>query len=137
LLYIPSSGEEFTEKELYEKFQVRNGGGIRPTRKNKAIILIKSFFAALQGGYKDGIDEKSGIIYWVGEGEENQRLVRNNKSIYESKQNGYKLLYFEKHGPNRLVFRFPVEYVSWSYDKQFNSRGRERQIIVFKLKIIR
>lgn len=136
MLYIPKFAEEFTEKKLYAEFQVRNNGGIRPTRKNRAIILINSFFSDYQGGYEDGVDEKTGFVYYVGEGDKDQKMVRNNKSILESKQKGYTLLYFEKPKRDTLIFKFPLEYVSWSYKKQINFQGILRQVIVFKLKII-
>lgn len=133
---IPQKGEEFTEKELYEQFQVRNSGGIRPSRKNKVIILINSFFSEKQGGYEDEISGDSEFVYYVGEGEGEQKMVRNNKSIFESKQNGYTLLYFDKPEQNRLFYRFQVEYDSWNQDKQANSMGEYRKVIIFKLKII-
>ena len=133
---LPQEGEEFTEKQLYEKFQVRNSGGIRPTVKNKAIILINSFFSEHMGGYKDHGDEKEGFVYYVGEGEGTQDFVRNNKSILESQYNGYALLYFEKHVRDKLVFRYQLEYDSWTHEMQANSKGQNRQVIVFKLKII-
>ena len=133
---LPQEGEEFTEKQLYEKFQVRNSGGIRPTVKNKAIILINSFFSEHMGGYKDHGDEKEGFVYYVGEGEGTQDFVRNNKSILESQYNGFALLYFEKHVRDKLVFRYQLEYDSWTHEMQANSKGQNRQVIVFKLKII-
>ncbi len=133
---LPHDGDEFTEKQLYEKFQVRNSGGIRPTVKNKAIILINSFFSEHMGGYKDHGDEKEGFVYYVGEGEGDQDFVRNNKSILESQYNGYALLYFEKHVRDKLVFRYQLEYDSWTHEMQANSKGQNRQVIVFKLKII-
>ena len=55
---IPQKGEEFTENELQAQFGVRNSGGIRPSNKNKMIILINSFFSEKQGGYKNEISEK-------------------------------------------------------------------------------
>lgn len=136
LLHIPEYGEEFTEQKLYEKFQVRNNGGIRPSRKNRVIILINSFFSDYQGGYEDGVDEKAGFVYYVGEGDGDQEYKRNNKSILESRQNGFTLLYFEKHVRNKIIFKFTLEYVSSSFQRQNNFKGIERNVIVFKLKII-
>lgn len=133
---LPKTGDEFTEKQLYEKFHVRNSGGIRPTTRHKAIILINSFFSEHQGGYKDHVDENEGFVYLVGEGEDTQELVRNNKSVLESKSNGYSLLYFEKPIIDKLIFRHLLEYDSWTRENQVNSKGTERQVIVFKLKII-
>ncbi len=136
MLYIPEQGERFTERGLRDKFNVRSSGGIRPTIKNKAIILIKSYFAENQGGYKDEINEESGMITHIGEGEEDQSLERNNKSLAESKQKNYTLLYFEKLTPNELVFRHKAEYMSHSFEQQKNSKGKLRQVLVFNLKII-
>ena len=133
---IPQKGEEFTEKELYEQFKVRNSGGIRPSTKNKVIILINSFFSEKQGGYKNETSEKSGFVYHVGEGEGNQEMTRNNKSIYETKYNGYAMLYFDKPEQNRLFYRFQVEYDSHEIQRQTNSEGKDRDVIIFKLKII-
>ena len=98
--------------------------------------MINSFFSEYQGGYKDQVDENEGFVYLVGEGEGTQELVRNNKSVLESKSNGYSLLYFEKPVIDKLIFRFFLEYDSWTPKKQINSKGIERQVIVFKLKII-
>ena len=133
---IPQKDQEFSEKELYAQFQVRNSGGIRPSNKNKVIILIKSFFSEIQGGYQDETDGDSGFIYYVGEGEGDQEIKRNNRNIYESKSSGHTMLYFEKPQQNRLYFRYKVEYDSHKFEKQANSNGRMRNVIVFKLKII-
>ena len=41
---LPQKDQKFTEKQLHDKFHVRNSGGIRPTIKNKSIILINSYY---------------------------------------------------------------------------------------------
>jgi len=133
---IPQKGEEFTEKEIQVQFNIRNSGGIRPSRKNMIIVLINSYFSEKQGGYENEINENSGFVYHVGEGEEDQKMVRNNKSILESEQNGYIMLYFDKPISNKLIYRFPVKYDSWKDDRQKNARGELRNVIIFKLKII-
>ena len=63
-------------------------------------------------------------------------MARNNKSILESKQNGYTLLYFDKPEQNRLFYKFKVEYDSHEFERQTNSNREERDVIIFKLKII-
>jgi len=134
---IPQKGEEFTEKELYKQYNVRNSGGIRPSTKNKVIILINSFFSETQGGYENEINEKSGFVYHVGEGEGNQVMKWNNKSIFETQYNGYSMLYFDKPEQNRLFYKFEVEYDSHELERQTNSEGEERDVIIFKLKIVK
>ncbi len=113
-------------------------GKIRPSKENKIIVLMSSYFSVNmdQGNYQNRIDKKNGIVYHVGEGEENQKMVRNNKSILESKSKGYRMFYFIKSSQNNIIFKFEVEYDSWAHERQVNSKGNDRQVIVFKLKII-
>ena len=137
-LDIPKPGDSFTERQLYERFNVRNSGGIRPSNKNKVIILIDSIFTVNigQGNYQNKIDEENGIAYYIGEGNGDQQMIRNNKSVLESKNRGFRLLYFEKPRQNHVVFKFEVEYDSHIYLTQDNSEGRSRKVIQFKLNII-
>lgn len=125
--------QTFTESQLYEYFEVRNSGGIRPSRKNKLIILITSTY--YETGYKDTKDSKSGFISYTGEGQGNQEFIRNNKSILEARARGYLMFYFEKRG-GILFFRHIVEYYSHSWETQPNIHGISRKVINFQLKII-
>jgi hypothetical protein len=133
---LPQKDQKFTEKQLHDKFHVRNSGGIRPTIKNKSIILINSYFSDRKLGCKNTIDESSGFVYLVGEGKQDQEFIRNNKHVLKSKQKGFSLLYFEKPKEDELIFKYLLEYDSWKFDNQKNSEGMYRQVILFKLKII-
>ena len=136
LKIIPKKGDEFTEKELQLQFSVGNSGGIRPSNKNRIIILINSFSSKKQGGYKNEVDEKTGFVYYVGAGDGVQKMARHNKSLSESQYNGYTLLYFDKLKQNRLIYRFQLKYDSCKLDSQKNSIGKFRNVFIFKLKII-
>ena len=133
---FPKQGEIFTEKELRKKFDVRAYGGIRPTHKNKAIILVQSYASETQGNYQNYIDEKNGIIIHTGHGTKDQSLRYFNKSLAESKQNGYALLCFDKRTPNEIRFMHKAKYMSHEYITEKNSQGTERKVIKFRLKII-
>ena len=133
---LPQKDQKFTEKQLHDKFHVRNSGGIQPTIKNKSIILINSYFSDRKLGCKNTIDESSGFVYLVGEGKQDQEFIRNNKHVLKSKQKGFSLLYFEKPKEDELIFKYLLEYDSWKFDNQKNSEGMYRQVILFKLKII-
>lgn len=100
------------------------------------IVLINSFFSEKQGGYENETSGKSGFVYHVEERGGDQEMIRNNKSIYETQYNGYTMLYFDKPEQNRLFFRFQVEYDSHETKRQTNAEGEERDVIIFKLKII-
>ena len=64
------------------------------------------------------------------------QMIRNNKSLLESKSKGFRLFYFEKPKMDHLIFKFEAEYDSHSYSREKNSKGIERKIIKFKLKIM-
>ncbi len=139
---IPRQGEIFTEAELYSEFKVRNMGGIRPSNQNKVIILIDSIIdykgnaSSNPNGYRDTQDDDVGFLTYVGEGQDDQSLTRNNKNILLSKENGYTMLYFKKIDRNKLIFRFPVSYDSHSSATQENRNGYPRKVILFKLRIL-
>ncbi len=135
---IPRIGEAFTEKQLYERFKVKNSGGIRPSIKNKVVILISSPSDQSWGRkYNDRVDVKNGVVEYDGEGDGDQEMARGNKSIIRYARDGdFKLLYFEKREPNRLVYRYTLEYVSHYMDTRPNSEGQNRRAIVFKLRIV-
>lgn len=46
------------------------------------------------------------------------------------------MLYFDKPKQNRLFYRFQVEYDSHEIQRQTNSERKDRDVVIFKLKII-
>lgn len=133
---IPRKNQQFTEKELHSEFGVQYIAGIRKSIKNKIIILINSYQQESKKGYNNMIDETAGFVTYTGHGQDDQTMTRHNKSILESKNEGYTMLYFDKPEPNRLIFRFPVEYHSHSFEEKKNIVGLMRQVILFKLRIL-
>ena len=131
-------GDSFTERELYEMFNVRNGGGIRKSLTNELVLLItsKSTVNYGQDNYKDTVDLKNKILYYTGEGKHNQQMTPNNTHILDTQTNGFRLLYFKKPYPNHLIFQFKVKYDSHYCKMQANSEGHSRKVIVFKLNIL-
>ena len=87
-------GNTYTQKDLIEAF----GGsflrprGITPINSKKIIILISYHYG--RNRYEDKLFEND-IMYYSGEGTaEDQKLTGRNKSIYEAKEKGKKLLLF-------------------------------------------
>jgi len=130
---VPNQNEEFTEKELYERFGTQIMGGIRYTKKHNRVILIDSIFS----NYKDNVDVEKGIITYIGTGEEDQNFesgigkfndrVRNPDSV---------LLYFQKPELNKIIFKHVVKYQDHHFDTEENKNGVPRKVIKFKLKIV-
>ena len=128
---IPKAGETFTEYELQTRFRVANMGGIRPSTKNRIIVLMSSYDSH---GFENVTNSDSKFIAFVGQGQKDQTMTRNNKSLMMSKEYGYTLLYFHKQNLEKIAFQYPVEYVSHSFVQQKNSEGLERKVILFNLK---
>ncbi|MDE2588603.1 MAG: hypothetical protein KGL95_02910, partial [Patescibacteria group bacterium] len=132
---IPSAGETFTEEELYERFHVQTSGGIRFTKKHNTVLLID----ADSSHYGDHVDEKSGIVTYIGTGEGDQTFDRGvgiyNTRIRDSANST--LLFFHKPERNKIVFRFPVQYMSHEFATEPDARGNMRHVIRFRLKIMR
>jgi len=136
---IPESKQGFTEDELYEKFQVQKMGGIRFTTRHNRIIMVDS----KQSNYADFIDERSGIVEYVGTGEGDQSLDPKDGDKKSGASFNRKLidpesilLYFQKPEPNKLVFKYSLKYVSHHTVQEANKEGNQRNVIRFKLKII-
>lgn len=129
-----AKGQSFTNLELQSIFGVGNAGGIRKNIKNKHIILVNSLVSRTHN-YRDRIEKDGKFLTYIGQGQKDQTMTGNNKSVKLSKQDGYTLFYFEKYQEGKYTFCFPVEYVSDSFDEQKNIEGKFRRVILFKLKI--
>ena len=133
---IPKRGDVFTEDDLYEKFDVQNTGGIRPSTPNKCIVLITTIpkIPTLEQ-YSDAVDENHEYLTYTGSGLGNQKITNRNKAILESHNAGRMMLYFIKRQQNHLEYQFRVCYESHYSDMERNSNGEDRKVIRFKLRI--
>lgn len=125
----------FTNRELQSKFGVGTNGGIRTNRKKMVILLINS--VSSKNNYENKIDPNGEFVYYMGQGQNDQTITRNNKTVAQSKERGYTILYFEKPKPNNYIYRFPVEYVSYLSLERSNIHKKMRTVIRFKLKILK
>lgn len=126
----------FTEQELQTQFRVGNSGGIRTSMKAEVILLISSA-SSRWGNYENKIGANKEFIYYTGQGQGHQTIKGNNKTVTQSKERGYTILYFEKPEPGKYVYKFPLEYVSYSKEEQENQAKMKRDVILFKLKILK
>ena len=133
---IPKRGDVFTEENLYEKFAVKNTGGIRPSTPNKCIVLITTIpkIPTLEQ-YSDTVDENHEYLTYTGSGQGDQKMMRYNQAILESYDAGRMMLYFIKRQQNHLEYQFRVCYDSHYWGTERNSNGEDRKVIRFKLRI--
>jgi len=129
----PNKGDEFTEATLYERFGTQTMGGIRYTLKHNKVILMDSVFS----NYIDKVDEKKGIVTFIGTGEDDQDFESRSGKFNDKIRNPDSvLLYFQKPEPNKIIFKHVVKYQDHSFDTEPNNKGVPRKVIKFRLKIV-
>ena len=127
-------GSTYTQKDLIEAF----GGsflrprGITPINSKNIIILISYHYG--RNRYEDKLFEND-IMYYSGEGTaEDQKLTGRNKSIYEAKEKGKRLLLFVVLKRGEYKYFGEVEVVgALEYKKIVGDEGRSIKAIRFPL----
>ena len=131
---IPIQGDGFTTDEISKKFGVQNRGGIRFTHKHKFVILIDSE----ESNFENSVNKEKGIISYDGTGEEDQSfdvgMGHFNAKVRDSNST---LLYFQKPAGKKYIFKYSAKYKSHTFSTAKNRTGMKREIIKFKLKIIK
>ncbi|WP_270606877.1 restriction endonuclease [Bacillus mobilis] len=99
-------GEVYTNNEITRRFKCSNTGGMRRSKKTNTLVLFSDH---TKGIYDDRW--KKGILYYTGMGQEGpQTLVGNqNKTLYESNENGVDVYLFEAFQPGEHIFMGQVE----------------------------
>ena len=125
-------GDKLTFKALRTKFQCGNMGGILPSRKNKAIVIISSHVKGIYGDKWDG-----DILHYTGAGQEgDQALKGNNKALLESNENGYTVYLFEEIVKKEYIYRGIVQLVDRPYmEEQPDKNGKMRKVWMFPVKL--
>lgn len=114
-------GEALTTGELMVIFGVKYRGSLRKSNANNLVVIISD----RKKGY-NRIDKNNVIHYLAAK---NNFLYRENKSVFNYKQNGTKLYMFETYGNNQYYYFGEVEFA----DKPFFNSNNEA-IFPFKLK---
>lgn len=126
-------GDILTRDQLMKLFKVSGQSGIMKSNSLNSIILTTSE----ESIYEDS-NVEDGTIQYTGEGlEGDQKLDRNNKSLFNSKKNKQPVYLFTKDKKRRYIFEGLVEL----YDEPYQSiekdiNGKERLVWKFPLKII-
>ena len=129
-----SIGDVLTFRVLQEKFECGNAGGILPSNKNKAIVIVSNH---IKGIYSDRWE--GDILHYTGAGQEgDQKLVGNNKALLESESKGYKIYFFEVLKRNEYIYRGIVKVVGQPYqEEQPDKNGNMRKVWMFPVQLIK
>lgn len=118
-------------QEIHEPYGGQRQSGIS-TPADGPFIFLFSGESGEQYGYKDGWDE-NGVFLYSGEGQEgHMEFTRGNRAIRDHAENGKDLHLFESLDEGyRYLGVFACS--TWEYRQGTDSKGDERQVIVFHL----
>lgn len=126
-------GDIVTHEQMRTEFGVSIAGGIRPSTKNKLIVLISDISSDLYDNkWQDD------VLHYTGMGMRgDQDLSGSNLTLAESEAKGYELHFFEKHFTNRYKYRGIVELCGDPYtEKQLDADGKKRTVWMFPIKLV-
>jgi hypothetical protein len=141
-----SINENYSEREIIKALGIGARGGIRLSRKNNIVVL---FFKphtgrmTLDGGrnvYNDKFDESSGLCYYTGTGQIGDQTFDNprNRWLRDAKEDGREIHLFvqqQEGGLHKYIGKFEVQDYD-SHKKQIDSTGRQRNVILFRLRLL-
>lgn len=127
-------GDVFTHDQLMKTFKISGQSGIMKTNSLNCLVLTTSE----ENGVYDDSTVENGIITYTGEGlTGDQTITKNNKSIYESKENELPMYLFSKDKNKKYIFEGRVELYDIPYQVQEKDiNGDNRLVWKFPLKII-
>ena len=127
-------GDVFTRKQLMKIFKISGQSGIMKTNTLNCLVLTTSE----ENGVYDDSTVQNGLITYTGEGlVGDQQLIRNNKTILESKENGLPMFLFSKDKNRNYIFEGRVELCDEPFQVQEKDiNGDSRLVWKFPLKII-
>ena len=123
-------GEEVTHNKLRETFEVGNMGGMRRSKKNNALVLICDHTKGLYDDQWFG-----DVLHYTGEGKTgDQKLERQNKTLFESNTNGVDIYLFEVLVPKKYIYQGRVVLADTPYQSnQYDVNGNERKVWIFPI----
>lgn len=126
-------GDILTFQTLREKFDCGNAGGILPSNKNKAVVIVSNH---IKGIYSDRWE--GDVLHYTGAGQEgDQKLTGNNKSLLEAESKGYTIYFFEVLKEKEYIYRGIVKVVGDPYQaEQPDKNGNKRKVWMFPVKLV-
>lgn len=127
-------GDVFTRDQLMKIFKISGQSGIMPTTTLNCLVITTSE----ENGVYDDSSIENGLITYTGEGKiGDQKLERNNKLLYESKENDLPVYLFSKDKNKKYVFEGRVELYDTPYRVlERDIEGNDRSVLKFPLSIV-
>jgi len=127
-------GDVFTREQLMAIFKISGQSGIMKTNTLNCLVLTTSE----ENGIYDDTAVENGLITYTGEGlVGDQQLNKNNKTIFDSKENKLPMFLFSKDKNRKYIFEGRVELYDEPFQTQENDiNGDSRLVWKFPLRII-
>ena len=126
-----SLGTELSNQAVCKLFGCSLNAGMNRSHKTNTLVLISNRVKSL---YQDRFD--GDVIHYTGEGQlGDQRLTKQNKTLYESGTNGTAVHFFEVLEPFIYTYLGQVELASKPYQEiQLDKNKASRKVWMFPLK---
>ncbi len=125
-------GEVVTNPQIVDTFKVGNMGGMRRSKTTNTLVIICDHTKGLY-------DDKwyGDVLNYTGMGKVGDQTLEGNqnKTLYESKNNGIPVHLFEVLVPRQYIYQGEVELASTPFqENQYDDHGNERKVWIFPLK---
>ncbi|GIM45947.1 hypothetical protein DNHGIG_14960 [Collibacillus ludicampi] len=127
-------GEVITNEKLMRIFKCGISGGMRRSNETNTLVLISDHTKSL---YDDRWDGE--IIHYTGMGKigDQSLTFMQNKTLYESNENGIEVYFFEVFEPNNYIFWGQVKLHGEPYQEyQLDEEGNKRKVWIFPLEFV-
>ncbi|MGG0762621.1 hypothetical protein [Bacillus paramycoides] len=107
-IHLMVIGQEYDNKEISRVYKYGNMGGMRRSKTKNTLVLFSDH---TKGIYDDRWDKD--ILYYTGMGQEGDQVLEGNqnKTLYESRENGVDVYLFEAFESGKHIFMGRVELV--------------------------
>ena len=128
-----NQGEEIDNPTLCDLFSVANAGGMRRSLAQNHLVLVADWTKG--GGVQNRWDGE--VLHFVGQGQGNQVLAKQNRTLARSPVTGERVHLFEVHQPGRYTYRGRVELAGEPFqEEQPDRNGEPRMVWVFPLRVV-
>ncbi|MGC7946873.1 HNH endonuclease [Bacillus sp. II_CA] len=127
-------GEIYNNNEIAKNFKCGNMGGMRRSKKTNTLVLFSDH---TKGIYDDRWD--NGTLLYTGMGQEGHQLLdgNQNKTLYESNENGVDVYLFETFQPGEHIFMGQVRLVEEPFQEtQEDTQGQKRRVWIFPIRLL-
>ncbi|ARJ25114.1 restriction endonuclease [Bacillus mycoides] len=128
-------GKIYDNSEIVKRFKCGNMGGMRRSKKTNTLVLFSDH---TKGIYDDRWDKD--ILFYTGMGQEGHQTLdgNQNKTLYESNENGVGVYLFEAFQPGEHIFMGQARLVEQPFQEtQEDTQGQKRKVWVFPICILK